>query len=237
MLPSNTRILENREALAAEACRLIGAAAHDAIGRRQRFRLVLAGGSTPERAYELLAATQQAWQAWEIFWGDERCLPADDPARNSSMAIHAWLRQVPIPREQIHPIAGERGAAEAAAEYAEVIRRRLPFDLVLLGLGEDGHTASLFPGCAPGMTLVIAVDDAPKPPRRRVSLGYAALRACRNQLVLVSGLEKADALAAWRRGDDLPIARTVRADACLLIDQAVGAAAGLRDPLPWEPHG
>lgn len=232
MLPMDMRILADQEALAAEACRLIASAAHDAIRQRQRFHLVLAGGSTPRRAYELLAATRQAWQAWEIFWGDERCLPADDPARNSNMAIEAWLAQVPIPEQQIHPIAAELGATEAAAEYAELIARKLPFDLVLLGLGEDGHAASLFAGREPGMADVIAVDDAPKPPRRRVSLGYTALRACRNQLVLVSGAEKADALAAWRRGDDLPITRAVRADACLLVDQALGAAAGLSDPLP-----
>ena len=218
MLPADTRVLADPAAVAAEACRLISAAAAAAIAQRHIFRLVLAGGTTPGQVYERLATTVQQWAAWEIFWGDERCLPADDPGRNSRMAQTRWLDHVAIPATQIHPIPAELGAAEAAAQYAETIRNKQPFDLVLLGIGEDGHTASLFPGRKAQAGAVIAVHDAPKPPAERVSLNFETLRACRQQLVIVTGAEKAAALAAWQQGQNLPIAQAVRHDACLLLD-------------------
>ena len=218
MLPADTRVLADPAAVAAEACRLISAAAETAIAQRRIFRLVLAGGTTPGRIYQRLATTAQQWAAWEIFWGDERCLPADDPGRNSRMAQTRWLDHVAIPATQIHPIPAELGAAEAAAQYAETIRNKQPFDLVLLGIGEDGHTASLFPGRKAQAGAVIAVYDAPKPPAERVSLNFETLRACRQQLVIVTGAEKAAALAAWQHGQNLPIAQAVRRDACLLLD-------------------
>ena len=218
MLPADTRVLADPAAVAAEACRLISAAAAAAIAQRRIFRLVLAGGTTPGRVYQQLATTAQQWAAWEIFWGDERCLPADDPGRNSRMAQTRWLDHVAIPATQIHPIPAELGAAEAAAQYAETIRDKPPFDLVLLGIGEDGHTASLFPGRKAQADAVISVHDAPKPPAERVSLNFETLRACRQQLVIVTGAEKAAALAAWQHGQNLPIAQAVRRDACLLLD-------------------
>ncbi len=218
MLPVDTRLLAAPEAVAAEACRLISAAAAAAIALRRIFRLVLAGGTTPGQVYERLATTPQEWAAWEIFWGDERCLPADDPARNSRMAQMRWLDHVAIPAAQTHPISAELGAAEAAAQYAETIHNKQPFDLVLLGIGEDGHTASLFPRRKAQAGAVIAVHDAPKPPAERVSLNFETLRACRQQIVIVTGSEKAAALAAWQHGQNLPIAQAVRRDACLLLD-------------------
>ena len=218
MLPADTRVLADPEAVATEACHLISAAAAAAIAQRRIFRLVLAGGTTPGQVYKQLATTAQQWAAWEIFWGDERCLPADDPGRNSRMAQTRWLDHVAIPATQIHPIPAELGAAEAAAQYAETIRNKQPFDLVLLGIGEDGHTASLFPGRKTQAGAVIAVHDAPKPPAQRVSLNFETLRACRQQLIIVTGAEKAAALAAWQHGQNLPIAQAVRRDACLLLD-------------------
>jgi 6-phosphogluconolactonase len=226
MLPADTRVLADPDALAAEACRLIGAAARTAIGERQVFRLVLAGGRTPGLAYRLLGATMQNWAAWEIFWGDERCLPVDHPERNDRMARELWLARAAIPERNVHPIAAQIGTALAAVDYAGLIAGKQPFDLVILGMGEDGHTASLFPGREYGATSVVAVSDAPKPPAGRVSLGFPVLRACRAQLVLVTGAAKSQALAAWRRGDDLPIARAVREDACLLVDETLRLAIG-----------
>lgn len=224
MLPADTRILNDAEAVATEACRLIVEAAREAINERGNFRLVLAGGSTPRRAYELLAETladtTQDWGAWEIFWGDERCLPPDHPERNSRMAQDAWLVRVPIPPRQIHPIPAELGAVAAASAYAQTLREKLPFDLVLLGMGEDGHTASLFPGHTHESGLTQAVHDAPKPPAERVSLTCSALRDCRRQLILVTGSGKKSAIGAWRAGGDLPITRAAIEDATLLVDQA-----------------
>ena len=232
MLPVDTRVLADAEAVAVEACRLIGVAAKLAIRERGVFRIVLAGGSTPGRTYQLLAATEQEWMSWEIFWGDERCLPAAAPERNSRLAQELWLQRVAIPPTQIHPIAAELGAEEASVLYGKVIADRQPFDLVLLGMGEDGHTASLFPGAAENCAPVIAVHDAPKPPARRVSLNFQTLRASRAQLALVTGAEKSCALAAWQHGEQLPIARAAGTSACLLVDAAACGSARLLPTIP-----
>ena len=228
MLPADTRLLADAEAVATEACRLIGNAAQQAIRQRRVFRLVLAGGNTPRRCYQLLAATEQDWAAWEVFWSDERCLPAGHPERNDRMAHTVWLAQVPIPAAQLHPIPVELGPEIAAARYGALLAEGPPFDLVLLGMGEDGHTASLFPQAAVLDAPVIAVHGAPKPPAERVSLNYQSLQASRQQLVLVCGAEKSSALAAWQQNARLPIARAVTDNACLLIDAAAGRLAGLK---------
>jgi 6-phosphogluconolactonase len=225
MLPANTQVLATPEAVATEASRLICIAADAAIRERQVFRLVLAGGSTPRRTYELLAATAQDWAAWEIFWSDERCLPAAHTARNDRMAQETWLDRVAIPPANLYPIPVELGAEMAAAAYGKLVQDKQPFDLVLLGMGEDGHTASLFPGILNAAALAVAVHNAPKPPAERVSLGLACLRACRQQLVLVTGAGKAHALAAWGRGEEQPISRCVRSDAWLLLDTSLRLAA------------
>lgn len=214
-------------AAATAACILAQAAA--AVAARGRFRLCLAGGTTPTAAYRLLAGQSADWAAWWVYHGDERCLPANDPERNSEMATQAWLGQVPIPPEQVLTIPAELGAAAAAAAYTAPVRAALPFDLVLLGMGEDGHTASLFPGqeqgfTAAGDTLVVAVADAPKPPPARVSLSARALADCRALLVLVTGAGKAQALAQWRAGVPLPVARVAAAAPSLVLLDA--AAAG-----------
>jgi 6-phosphogluconolactonase len=120
--------------------------ANAAIAKRGRFRLVLAGGTTPTAAYRLLRDRDADWAAWHLYHGDERCLAVGDPERNSLVADEAWLHHVPVPRTQVHPIPAELGAEPAAEAYAAVVAEALPFDLVLLGIGEDGHTASLFPG-------------------------------------------------------------------------------------------
>jgi 6-phosphogluconolactonase len=227
MLPVNSKILPNPEDVAAHACRIIIAEAEAAIRERQVFRIVLAGGGTPRRTYEMLAGVAQDWSHWEIFWSDERCLPADHAERNSRMTHDAWLSRVAIPAGRIHPIPAELGAVRAAAEYSRLILDRQPFDLVLLGMGEDGHTASLFSTNGDHTALVIAVHGAPKPPGERVSLNYQSLRTCRMQLVLITGAEKSSGLLAWQQGAKLPIAHAVRNDACLLVDAEAGRSTNL----------
>ncbi|MFY9326863.1 MAG: 6-phosphogluconolactonase [Georgfuchsia sp.] len=160
--------VSDERALQQAAIASINASAVRAIEERGQFHLVLAGGNTPRNIYRLLCSAKTNWSAWHIYFGDERCLPADDSARNSRMAAQAWLDFVPIPPLQVHAIPGELGASQAALMYAETLRTVGDFDLVLLGLGEDGHTASLFPdhewGTLPGSPDTIAVFDAPKPP-------------------------------------------------------------------------
>jgi 6-phosphogluconolactonase len=227
MLPVNSKILPNSEDVAGQACRIVIAEAEAAISERLVFRIVLAGGSTPRRTYEMLAGMAQDWSAWEVFWSDERCLPADHPERNSRLAHDVWLSHVAIPAGQIHPIPAELGAARAAAEYSTLVVDRQPFDLVLLGMGEDGHTASLFSTNGDHVAPVIAVHGAPKPHSERVSLNFQTLRACRKQLVLITGAEKSSALFAWQQGANLPIAHAVRNDACLLADAEAGQSANV----------
>ncbi len=194
------------EELAAKACRHILLAAERAIAARGRFCLVLAGGHTPEYSYRLLSQADAAWSAWHIYFGDERCCPADDPRRNSVMAGEAWLDRSAIPAKQVHPIPAELGAQAASRTYESLVRQALPFDLVLLGLGSDGHTASLFPGAElQDQALVQPVRHAPTPPTERVTLSAAALSQSRDILVLVSGRSKRAALRAWRSGTELPI--------------------------------
>jgi 6-phosphogluconolactonase len=122
------------------------------------------------------------------------------------MAREAWLERVAIPPRQVHPIPAELGAEEGAAAYTETISPILPFDMVLLGMGEDGHTASLFPGHRHDpQALVVAVHNAPKPPADRVSLTPRALNRSRALLLLITGAGKRDALQRWRRGEELPV--------------------------------
>ncbi|MFH0351827.1 MAG: 6-phosphogluconolactonase [Chromatiales bacterium] len=187
--------------------RILDAAAR-AIERRGRFLIVLAGGNTPRGIYRMLRAADTDWSRWQVYFGDERCLPAIDPERNSRMAADAWLNRVPIPQDQVHAIPAELGAAAAALAYAETLRGVGDFDLVLLGLGEDGHTASLFPNDDWGVNAdaadALAVFDAPKPPAQRVSLSAARLSRARAVLFLVEGESKRSAVARWRAGEQLP---------------------------------
>lgn len=201
----------SRSAFEQAAEQFILASAEQAIAARGHFRLVLSGGETPRRLYQSLRFAATDWSAWHIYFGDERCLPADDTARNSRMAAIAWLDQVAIPPGQIHPIPAELGPERAAADYAERLAGVEMFDLVLLGLGEDGHTASLFPGGdwerGAGWPDAIAVQDAPKPPRQRVSLSPARLSQSHRCLFLVAGADKRDAICLWRAGAIPPASR------------------------------
>jgi len=192
--------------LVEEVAAHILAAAGRACAGHGEFRLVLAGGTTPAAVYRRLAQADADWSCWRIYFGDERCLPAGDPGRNDVMAARNWLDHVGIPARNVYSIPAENGAAPAARAYATRVAAALPFDLVLLGMGEDGHTASLFPGHVHDPeALVHAEPDAPKPPPERVSLGPAALNAAREVLVLVTGRGKRDAVQCWRAGADLPV--------------------------------
>ena len=228
------KVLDGVEQVAARAAGVILSAAAAAITAHGRFHLVLAGGGTPIAAYTRLVGAAADWARWHIFFGDERCLPAADPGRNSLAAARAFLDRVPIPAQQVHPIPAERGAVVAAAAYQATLEPLLPFDLVLLGMGEDGHTASLFPGHAvPEVSLVIPVSHAPKPPPERVSLTPKALAATRAMLILVTGAEKAAALTAWRSGTALPIARVAALGAArVLLDRAAAGTAGAGSSAP-----
>lgn len=203
----------NADALERTAADWILRAAGQAIAARGAFRLVLAGGRTPCGVYRRLRNAEAAWSNWHIYFGDERCLPQDHPERNSRMAAECWLAASPIPPGQVQTIPAELGAKAAAAAYARTLAGLGDFDLVLLGLGEDGHVASLFPGQDPGAPPhaldALPVFGAPKPPPERVSLSAHRLSAARAVLFLVSGESKQPAVAAWLAGKGIPAAAIV----------------------------
>jgi len=217
------RVLEDP---AAEAAQRLAAAA-GAGGH-----LALTGGSSPREAYEQAAALSAQWSRAALWWGDERCVAPDDDRSNYGLAHRALIARLdPAPR--VERIPGERGAGPGAELYERSLRaifgdRPPAFDLLLLGLGPDGHCASLFPG-APELEVddrwVVGVEQAQQAPFvPRISLTLPALTAARETLFLVSGEEKADAVrgAFGSGGDDLP-ARGVAAGAAhttVLLDHA-----------------
>ncbi|HUQ17735.1 MAG TPA: 6-phosphogluconolactonase [Candidatus Saccharimonadales bacterium] len=184
------QVFDDLEAVAAAAARIVARS----IREHDHTRLALAGGSTPRRCHELLAAMPGIpWERVTIFFGDERCVPPTSAESNYRMAAETLLGRVTV--AAVHRMRGELGAEAAATAYAPLVSAA-PLDLVLLGIGPDGHTASLFPGNA-GLAAdghVTAVHDAPKPPPDRVSLTLRALREARRVVILVAGADKKDAV-------------------------------------------
>jgi 6-phosphogluconolactonase len=191
----------------AQALTWVRRAEHEALASRSTFHIVLAGGDTPRLLYEMLAKESHDWTRWQIWFGDERCLPPDDPGRNSIMAQRSF-QGTAIDPDHFLAIPAELGAEAAAREYARALAGVGPFDLVLLGIGEDGHTASLFPGNEWGTESdapdVLPVHNAPKPPAERASLSARRLAHARQVLFLVTGAGKREAVARWRGGAPLP---------------------------------
>ena len=218
------RVFSDSEALARAAAEHIAGRARDAIGARGVFRIALAGGSTPNRTYAVLAADGATgsgvpWDNVEVYWGDERFVPAGDPANSAASARTVLLDHVPIREEAVYPVPtpDDVSTVEVAAERYEGLLRAaatddpagVPLDLVLLGLGEDGHTASLFPG-DPLLKKRVAGDGTSddlgaawaravlgpdtRPPRERITLTLAAIEASREAVFLVNGAAKAGML-------------------------------------------
>jgi len=200
--------MADARAMSAEVAARTLAAADEALRQRGRFVVVLAGGSTPRGVYETLRVADTDWSRWHVYFGDERCAARDDPERNSRMAGSAWLDHVPIPAHLRHAMPAELGPVEAARLYAATLEPVGEFDLVLLGLGEDGHTGSLFPGRELGRCerapSTIAVLDAPKPPPERVTMSAHRFSWTRQAVFLVAGEGKREAIRRWRAGAELP---------------------------------
>jgi 6-phosphogluconolactonase len=220
-LPATVHIWDDVDELSRQAAQSIAGAAADAVADRGTFTISLSGGDTPGRTYALLGsdlAGSVPWRAIHVFWGDERCIPLDRPDNHFTLATRLMLSRVPIPPGNVHRARGEAAdPAAAAAEYEDALRSffappagELPrFDLILLGMGEDGHVASLFPGSAGFLERDRWVVDHYVIKRgervRRLTLTMPVLTAAREVMVLVSGDLKADMLAAVLRGEaDVP---------------------------------
>ena len=180
-------------------------AANEAIQAQGSFYVVLAGGSTPKAVYQLLSEQQADWANWHVFHNDDRCLPVDHEERNSKMARDAWLSKVAIPEQQIYDIPAELGNVAGAKAYAETLKDVRTFDLVILGLGEDGHTASLFPNqTVDNSADAVPVFDAPKPPADRITISQSRLNNTKEVMFLVTGAVKQEAVDNWRNGVAIP---------------------------------
>lgn len=199
-------LFKDANLLAEQATQDILNAATAAIQSKGSFHIVLAGGTTPKHVYKQLSASNSDWQHWHIYLGDERCLAIDEPERNSVMADECLLQNVSIPKAQIHFIPAELGPEQAAAAYEDTLSRVDTFDMVLLGMGEDGHTASLFPSHHHEQDqLAHPVFNAPKAPPERVSLSSVCLSNNANLLIFITGQSKHDRVIDWISGVSMPV--------------------------------
>jgi 6-phosphogluconolactonase len=228
------------EAAAERAAQQIALILQDALMRRGVAHMSLAGGGTPRRAYEILAGLIPDWSKIELWYGDERCVDPSDEQSHHQLVASSLLAGIQAPLPVEHRIHGELGPEEAAHSYAAELTAGVPsngendvpvLDLALLGLGEDGHTASLFPG-RPAVreetgAFCLAVDDAPKPPPERVTLSLSVLRAARHCLLLATGASKADAVAAVLAGPDPHVPASLLVSGRLYIVADDSATPGL----------
>jgi 6-phosphogluconolactonase len=199
------RIFPHRDVLSHEVARAIVDRIHESLATADRCALCLAGGETPRALYRVLATEERdriPWPRLHLFWGDERFVPQDDPRSNYRLVRESLLDHVPIPPQNVHPPPTDLPDPELAARvYEQTLRRWFPtswprFDLILLGLGADGHTASLFPGTPFTAEQIrwVAPACAPADPRLRLTLTLPVLNHASLVFFLVTGTEKADIL-------------------------------------------
>ena len=221
----DARVFEDGDALSRAALEELLRVMSDAIRGRGRFAIALAGGHTPAKLYQMWAqagkgSMRTPWERVHLFWGDERYVPHDDPASNYRMVRESLIARVPIPANNVHPMPTGALQPEKAAETYEAELRRFfgagppAFDLQLLGLGVEGHTASLFPG-SPALEEKerwVAAVVAPAKPPQRLTLTLPVLNQARNTFFLVTGADKRAILTALREqstegSDPYPAAR------------------------------
>jgi 6-phosphogluconolactonase len=240
------RVLIGRdaEAMSATAAAELARAIAGARAQRGVAQVALSGGTTPVRAYELLAGEIEDWREVELWFADERCVGPEDPESNYRLLAETLLAGASAPDgrrliadAQVHRMEGELGPKRGAERYAELLRARVradddgvpALDVVVLGIGPEGHIASLFPNSralADADALCLGVTDSPKPPPRRITLGLAVLRAARCALLLASGEGKAPALGAALADPSAaaPASLMPRDRLTVVADQAAAAA-------------
>ena len=238
-------VLPTREDLVRVAAELVNAAALISIAQRNVFRIALAGGSTPRPLYARLASDRDIdWRKWHLFWGDERPVPPTDPESNYQMVRETLLDRLETSPGLVVRVPSELAPSEAALRYEQSVRELIPafpteltgflprFDMILLGMGDDGHTASLFPytqALQETRRLVVA-NPVPSLGTTRITFTYPLINAARRVLVLISGKNKAealrDALSGPHNPTRLPIQNVAPVDGQLIwmVDEAAFSA-------------
>ena len=236
MAERKVEVVADRSALVALALTLVLEKIKTAIAERGLFTIALAGGSTPKPLYEALAQQDLPWSQIQVLWGDERYVPPDHPDSNEGMARKAWLQHVPIPAANIHPMPTDEAEPSLAAERYERELQRLfqvtdslpQIDVILLGIGDDGHTASLFP-----QTPALQVQDrlitvGSKDGQPRITFTAALINQARCVLFMVTGASKQPALAEIFAAESDAMTYPARliqpvGELWWLLDQAAGA--------------
>jgi 6-phosphogluconolactonase len=220
-MKQNIKFFPNHDELSQAAAEYLIELARKAIQDHGIFSVALSGGSTPAPVYRALGSIENRdrleWERIHLFWGDERCVPPDHPNSNYRMVKEQLLQSVSIPEENIHRVPGEMEVRMAAFTYEEVLRNFFVgewprFDLVLLGMGEDGHTASLFPNSA-GLNEEqrwFIANYAPERDSWRLSLTKNAINAARHIIVMVAGQTKADMLYDVFEGEHAPYLKPIQ---------------------------
>lgn len=231
---SVTATIEPVEALREAFAALVEAEARRGIADRGIFTIAVPGGSAAEALLPRLVRATVDWRHAEVFWVDERAVGSNDPDANVRVARAGWIDRVAIPVDRVHPMPGDAADLGAAARSYEGTMRRVlgnapAIDVVLLGMGPDGHVASLFPGhplLDEASAWAVAVGDSPKPPPRRLTLTLPVLRAARHLAVFATGAAKAGPIGeAWNDPSSrLPVALVARGPArvTFLLDPEAG---------------
>lgn len=217
---SNYKVYTNPESVAQAAADYLFHQIKTCVAEKGQCHVVLPGGGTPARCLELLAEKSLPWKNIHWYLGDERCYPVGHAERNDTMITGKLFSQQEHAIENFHPISAELGPESGAEDYAELINASGGLDIVVLGMGEDGHTASLFPGnvALHDLRSVVPVYDAPKPPGERISIGLSTLKNAAECIVIATGKNKNEALTKLKEGAVLPVG-LVEAD-IWFIDEA-----------------
>jgi 6-phosphogluconolactonase len=233
------------ETVAERAAAHIARQLRDAREQRGVAHLALSGGTTPGRTYELLGAAPEELSGVEVWFADERCVAPEDAESNYRLAAETLLEPAHVAPERVHRMRGEAGPEEGARLYAEALAHELGdagagappvLDVIVLGIGPDGHVASLFPGAATldagADAVCLGVRDSPKPPPERITLSLATLRAARECMLLATGASKADAVAAMlaEPSHHVPASLLRRERLTVMLDDAAAPAGHAGSP-------
>jgi 6-phosphogluconolactonase len=206
MLKGNWVVYKDIDSLSKELSKEILEIAKKSIKLNGNFTIVLAGGGSVLKLYKILSQSISDWGKWFVYIGDERCLPIQDKNRNDHIINDIWLNNSQIPKKNIFFIKTELGCDNSANDYEKVLKNIASFDIVLLSIGEDGHTASLFPKHRYDNSKSVVVEyNSPKYPKERVSMSYLRLNQASNVFKVVSGVSKQRAVKLWLEEKKLPI--------------------------------